>query len=91
MVDGAGPYAKETWVPGGPPGISATRLNKFEQGLAWLLNNSFTDAERDALAGADLWAGRVIFNLPSGVLQMFDGSSWGDVGIPAELFYMGGM
>ena len=27
------PYKKTVWVPGGAPGISAARLNNFEQGI----------------------------------------------------------
>lgn len=27
------PYEKTVWVPGGPPGLSATNLNKMEQGI----------------------------------------------------------
>lgn len=39
-----------------------------------------TTAERDAFGGADLWAGRTIFNLDTNRLQVRVGSSWRLVG-----------
>jgi asparagine N-glycosylation enzyme membrane subunit Stt3 len=36
-----------------------------------------TTAERDALTGADLWEGRVIFNTDLDEVQAYDGARWG--------------
>lgn len=37
----------------------------------------FTTTQRDALAGGDLWTGRVIYNSTIGRLEWYDGTSWG--------------
>lgn len=35
-----------------------------------------TTVERNALAGAELWAGRTIYNTTTGTLETYDGSDW---------------
>lgn len=37
---------------------------------------ALTTAQRDALAGAQLWAGRTIYNTTIGVMQVYTGSAW---------------
>lgn len=62
---------------------AAASLDTIVQSLAeWVDSRpgvaSVTTAERDALAGANLWAGRVVFNNQTLRLQMYTGSAWTD-------------
>jgi carbon monoxide dehydrogenase subunit G len=43
----------------------------------------FTTAQRDALAGGDLWNGRVIYNTTTARLEYYNGAQWGPVAAPA--------
>lgn len=90
---GAGPYTPTQWNEGASPGISAERLNRFEQAHQWMLNNAFTEAERDAIPSGELWPGRVIFNLDTSSFQGWDGERWSGLGggeTSEAIFYMGG-
>ena len=40
----------------------------------------YTTTERDALAGNDIWVGRVIFNTTAAEFQGWDGTAWGPLG-----------
>lgn len=46
---------------------------------------SFTTTNRDALASAQKWTGRVIFNTTVGKLQMYTGSAWVGITLDTEL------
>jgi len=46
---------------------------------------SFTTTNRDALASAQKWTGRVIFNTTVGKLQMYTGSTWVGITLDTEL------
>lgn len=58
------PYDKTTWNAGGPPGISAARLNKIEQGIA------------DATDLAEAAWGPDNLRWDSGVFEAVDGGVW---------------
>jgi hypothetical protein len=54
-------------------GALALRLAAVRQGL--------TTAQRDALTGTDLWTGRRIWNTTTQRVEVYNGSSWGPVGV----------
>lgn len=69
------PYPASTDAVNVPGDIQAL-ANKVDSnpGVAQL-----TTTARDALAGGDLWTGRVIYNTTTGKLQQYTGSAWADV------------
>ena len=69
-------YTKTTWNPGAAPGISADNLNNIELGIERTHARSMTEATRDALAGDDLFAGRVIYNTTTSRLEIYTGTVW---------------
>lgn len=46
---------------------------------------AMTEVTRDGLAGAELWTGRVIWNVTAGIHQKWDGATWSDIGGAPDL------
>src|SRR5688500_16030506 len=44
------------------------------------LHIALTTAQINALAGADLWVGRTIFDITLGVLKAYNGATWQTIG-----------
>lgn len=64
---------------------AAETLDTAIQNLAEDVDDSpgikaYTTAQRDALAGGQLWAGRVIWNVTLGEIQQYDGAVWSELG-----------
>lgn len=47
--------------------------------------STLTTVQRDALAGVELWTGRVIFNTTTGLLERWNGAAWTDDVAPQYL------
>lgn len=54
-------------------------LQALADRLELVINGAFNTVARDALAGAELWAGRVIWNTTTTRLERWDGDSWDPV------------
>ena len=72
-------YEKTVWNPGAAPGISADNLNNIELGIERTHARSMTTTERNDLSGADLFAGRVIYNTTTNLMNVYTGSAWVEV------------
>lgn len=76
---------------------AASTIDTTMQNLAvWVdghLVQGFTTAARDAIAGADKWTGRLIFNTTTVQLEVWTGTLWqaaGSGGSARALMLMGG-
>ena len=72
-------YSRTTWNAGAAPGISAANLNNIEEGIERTHARSMTTDERNALTGDDLFAGRVIYNTTTDLMNVYTGSAWVEV------------
>lgn len=79
-----------------PEGTDAANVPGDIQSLAeWIdevLGNAMTTAQRNALAGADLWADRIIYNLTTGQLERYNlpTTAWVAVDLANHLLLSGG-
>ena len=67
-------YNRINWTGAIP--IDPSNLNIMDLGIERTHALSMTTATRDALAGGDLFTGRVIFNTTVGRAQWYDGTNW---------------
>lgn len=80
---------------GGPKGLGVVSSTPstaadFNQVIALIaqmgnFRGSLTEAERDAISGAALYAGLLVFNSTVGTLEKYSGSGWDVIWIPARL------
>ncbi len=73
-------YTRTEWVDGAAPGLSHINLNKIELGIERTHARYMTENERDALAGDDLFAGRIIYNTDEDRAEEYTGTAWQPIG-----------
>ena len=67
-------YSRINWTGAVP--IDPTNLNILDVGIERTHAIALTTTQRDALAGADLFTGRIIYNTTTGRAEIYNGTNW---------------